>query len=185
MWLIDTIRVSPKAFWDIGHKLFRTDPETFPVPFIQGNIFDAAHIDPTEPHYSPPASPRPSLSSLKSLNALRGHVSAIHLSLFFHLFGREQQIAAARALAALLSPEPGSMIFGAHHSSSISGKRINTLRGTEIYDFNPEDWTSLWDGEIFKRGTVQVEVGLRDWENRSEEELGYPPNQLVWCIKRK
>ena len=97
----------------------------------------------------------------------------------------EERVAAARALAALLSPEPGSMIFGAHHSSSISGRRVNTLRGTDIYDFNPEDWISLWDGEIFKKGTVQVEAGLRDWENRSEEELGYPPTQLVWCVKRK
>ena len=121
------------------------------MPFIQGNIFDAAHIDPAEPHYAPPAEPRPSLPSLQSLNSLQGHVFAIHLSLFFHLFGREQQVAAACALAALLSPEPGSMIFGAHHSSSISGRRVNTLRGTDIYDFNPEDWISLWDGEIFKK----------------------------------
>lgn len=155
---------------------------------MHGDIFDATHIAPTEPFHEPPTTPRPVLNTLTSLNPLRGHVSAIHTSLFFHLFGKAQQAAAARAFASLLSPEPGSIIFGSHASRAVSGPRVNTLRGTDIYDFSPEDWKALWDGEIFEKGTVEVEAELRDLvflPGLTEKEAGYPFTLLVWSVKRK
>ena len=162
------------------------------MPFVQGNVFDPEHITPTEPSYSAPSTSRPILAGLKSLNALRGHVSAIHVSAFFHLFGREQQIEAARALACLLSSTPGSMIFGVHSSRLVSGDRVNPLRNTKIYDFNAQDWSALWDGVIFKKGTVSVETELLD---RSKFRPltgmdGIPlvrsssSHRLVWCVRR-
>ncbi|KAJ4467020.1 hypothetical protein J3R30DRAFT_3850176 [Lentinula aciculospora] len=29
-----------KDFWDLGHKMSKSAPESFPVPFIQGDVFD-------------------------------------------------------------------------------------------------------------------------------------------------
>ncbi|KAF7979120.1 hypothetical protein HWV62_43337 [Athelia sp. TMB] len=76
------------------------------VPFIEGNVFDAAHIDPTPPLYAPPNSPPPALGTLTSLNPLRGHVSAVHASSLFHLFDEAHQHQLTDALGSLLSPEP-------------------------------------------------------------------------------
>lgn len=91
------------VFWDIGHKLFKSTPESFPVPFVQGDVFDPKHIAPASPLYTPPSTPRPDLSTLASLTPLQGHVSAIHVAAFFHLFQEDGQLKAARALASLLS----------------------------------------------------------------------------------
>ncbi|EJD05460.1 uncharacterized protein FOMMEDRAFT_165874, partial [Fomitiporia mediterranea MF3/22] len=46
-----------KEFWEIGHKLFKSDPGSFPVPCIQGDIFDPNHLAPAPPHYSTPTTP--------------------------------------------------------------------------------------------------------------------------------
>ncbi|KAF8273973.1 hypothetical protein EI94DRAFT_1794631 [Lactarius quietus] len=103
-----------KEFWDLGHKLFRTTPDTFPVTFVPGNVFDPEHLSIVSPFTtnSPPVTTVPDLSILTSLNPLHGHISAIYASSFFHLFPEDAQPRVARALAGLLSPVPGSMIFG-------------------------------------------------------------------------
>lgn len=149
------------ALWEIGHKLFRSTTDTFPVPFIQGDIFDPLHIAPTAPHYSLPITPRPSLSTLTSLTPLEGHVSVIHATLFFHLFQEEGQLAVARALASLLSPLPGSLIFGSHSGLPVAGlKPTPTVRGDYVYCHSPESWRTLWDGVVFEKGTVEVAAEL-------------------------
>lgn len=146
----------------MGHKLFRTTPESFPVPFVQGSVFDPQHIAPRPPYYAPPSTPRPDLTSLTSLTPLQGHVSAIHVSAFFHLFEKEEQIAAAHALASLLSPEPGSMIFGTHSTLEVSGLSQLWSSKRTIYCFNPEDWKVFWEEEVFEKGSVKVEAALAD-----------------------
>ncbi|KAI5120897.1 hypothetical protein M0805_002997 [Coniferiporia weirii] len=180
-----------KAFWDLGHRLFKSTPESCPIPFIQGNVFDPLHIAPTAPHYSPPTTPRPTLSMLTSLTPLQGHVSAIHVSSFFHLFEKAEQIAAARALASLLSPLPGSIIFGTHTSTPISGTKKLTVRKTQIYCYSPEDWCALWNGEVFEKGTVAVEAALEykdPWRGRGFEGDADDPqtkrHSMVWCVRR-
>lgn len=179
-----------EPFWNLGHKLFRTTQETYPVAFFSGDIFNNSHISPRAPLYSPPETPRPVLSGLTSLNPLQGHISAIHTASFFHLFGKEEQIQAARALASLLSPEPGSMIFGVHTSQPAEGQREYTnARGTKIYCFSPEEWTELWDGDVFEKGTVEVKTEIieRDprmvgpWIELTDRKRAYA---MWWCIKR-
>lgn len=95
-------------FWDLGHKLFRTTPETYPAKFLAGDMFDDAHLSPTTPT---PSGPPPPVGSVNSLTELRGHVSAITTSSFFHLFGEEKQFEVCKRLAALLDPRPGSIIW--------------------------------------------------------------------------
>ena len=35
-------------FWTLGHKLFGTTPETYPVAFLAGDILDGAFLAPVE-----------------------------------------------------------------------------------------------------------------------------------------
>ncbi|EJF58440.1 hypothetical protein DICSQDRAFT_90649 [Dichomitus squalens LYAD-421 SS1] len=175
-------------FWDLGHKLFKTTQETFPVPFIAGDAFDPAFLEVTEPFYSPPSEPRPAnLSSIKSLNPLRGHVSAIHASSFFHLFSEDKQFQLAKSLAGLLSPEPGSMLLGTHGGRPEKGFRTEQLRpnshGSTMFCHSPESWAELWDGQIFKKGTVKVEArlverGLHNWNPDAKFYF------LAWSVTR-
>jgi len=181
-------------FWELGHKLFRSTPESFPAHFFPCDIFNPEHLAPAEPVYDTPAKPLPSpLSKATTLTELQGHISVIHASAFFHLFAEEQQAACARALAPLLSPVPGSMMFGSHMGSKVPGTR-QTERGTTIFVHSPESWAKLWDGEIFKKGTVKVEatlvdfVGLMVKGNPNEVELPTELEEkryfLAWSVTR-
>ncbi|KAI0662436.1 hypothetical protein C8Q70DRAFT_1088892 [Cubamyces menziesii] len=178
-------------YWDLGHKLFNTTPETFPVPFVPGDAFDPAHLAPVPPFYSPPDTPRPELKTLTSLNPLRGHVSVIHTSAFFHLFVEEQQFKLAQAVAGLLSPEPGSMILGLHvglpEKGFRPGKRERAHGGGPMFCHSPESWKELWDGQVFKKGTVKVEAFIHEIERK---DLANVPGAettshlLVWSVTR-
>ena len=85
----------------------------------------------------------------------------------FHLFEEDGQLKAAKALASLLTPEPGSMIFGWHVAAPERKEFVNP-RGEKIYCHSPESWKELWDGEVFTKGTVAVETWERnfDWRRR-------------------
>ncbi|KAI0336237.1 hypothetical protein GY45DRAFT_1316357 [Cubamyces sp. BRFM 1775] len=178
-------------YWDLGHKLFNTTRETFPVPFVPGDAFDPAHLAPVPPFYSPPDTPVPELKTLTSLNPLRGHVSVIHTSAFFHLFGEEQQAQLAQAVAGLLSPEPGSMILGLHvglpEKGFRPGKRGRVHDGEPMFCHSPESWKELWDGQVFKKGTVKVEAFIHQIERK---DLANVPGAettshlLVWSVTR-
>jgi len=176
------------AFWDAGHKLFKSTPETFPVPFIAGDAFDPAHLDIVPPFTitTPPTTLVPTLSTLTSLNPLRGHISAIHASSFFHLFQEEGQLHLARALAGLLSPEPNSMIFGLHGGGLVKGPRSEPINGRSMFCHSPDSWTELWGGVVFEKGTVKVETQLT--EVTREEYAGFAPeikvHVLSWCVTR-
>ncbi|KAI0639004.1 hypothetical protein C8Q77DRAFT_23133 [Trametes polyzona] len=182
-------------FWELGHKLFNSNPETFAVPFIPGDVFDPKHLDPVPPFYSPADIDIPNLSMLTSLNPLRGHVSAIHASAFFHLFDEERQLQLAKALACLLSPEPGSMILGAHGGRPEKGLRheagvvIGPGRTFAMFCHSPDSWKEMWDGQVFQKGTVEVEAYLHETVRKDLEGLeGIAPGTkyylLVWSVTR-
>jgi len=150
-------------FWSFGHELFKSTPATFPVAFIAGDVFDHANIKPGPPAYEAPSSPRPNISTVKSLSPLQGHISAIHASSFFHLFDEDHQLLAARALASLLSHEPGSMLLGEH--GGLPQKGIRPLSDvfpdvTQMFCHSPESWKELWETVVFKPGTVTAEAEL-------------------------
>jgi len=100
-----------KGFWGLGHKLFRTTPETFTTKFLAGDVFDDAHFSPTAPV---PSGPPPPVALVNTLTELRSHISVIHASCLFHLFNEEKQFELGRRLVALLDPRPGSIVFGSH-----------------------------------------------------------------------
>ncbi|EMD41445.1 hypothetical protein CERSUDRAFT_110022 [Gelatoporia subvermispora B] len=170
-------------FWQLGHELFKSTPETFPVPFVPGDAFNQDFLKRISPFYEPPSTPVPDLRALTSFTPLLGHVSAIHASSFFHLFDEEGQFLLAQSLAGLLSPEPGSIIFGMHGGAKEKG--LNTegglRRGSYMFCHSPESWTELWDGQVFKKGTVKVEAELGP-SSRSRHTRA--SNHLRWCIIR-
>ncbi|TBU34845.1 hypothetical protein BD311DRAFT_828054 [Dichomitus squalens] len=176
-------------FWDFGHKLFGTTQETFPARFFAGDVFDPTHLEPVAAFTSAPATPRPDLPTLTSLNPLRGHVSAIHISAVFHLFSEEEQVQLARSLAGLLSPEPGSIVFGLQSGRAEKGFRVEaglpSSHGKQMFCHSPESWRELWEG-VFPPGTIRVDADVRELERDDLKPVadGAKFWVLTWCITR-
>lgn len=177
-------------FWQWGHDLYRTSPSTFPAGFVPGDALNPQILSPEGPSYSPPTTPKPiDLASLTSLNPLKGHVSAIHSSLFFHLFNEDDQLDLARRTAGLLSCEKGSMIFGGHCARPKRGIRTEALADGIVrtqFWHSPKSWKQLWEEQVFRKGSVDVEV---DWEASTEYEIQDCPDTpalyyMTWCITR-
>jgi len=177
-----------KEFWDLGHELFKSTPETFPVPFITGDAFDPSNLETVAPYQAPPETPIPVLNTLTSLNPLRGHVSAIHASSFFHLFGEEQQLQLGRSVAGLLSSEQGSIIFGSHVGQASKGFRKSSGPGAgNMFCHSPETWKDLWENQIFKPGEVNVDAKLKAIDREDFALLGPNIGQasiLLWSVTR-
>jgi hypothetical protein len=176
-----------KEFWECGHDLFKSTPEIFPAGFVAGDAFSPSTIEPREPFYSSPSSPRPTdLKALTSLTPLQGHTSAIHASSFFHLFDENQQLTLAKQLATLLSPQPGSMLFGIHGGQPVKGLRAASS-GRSMFCHSPESWIELWDGVVFKRGSVKVEASIEERRfptvGPSDDAVRFV-SALVWCVTR-
>ena len=181
-------RACPLGFWDLGFALYKSTPETFPVPFIPGDLLSPTFISPHPPFYGTDQLPEPlpALKDLTSLTQLQGRLTFVHASLLFHLFDRPQQTNLAKSLASLLSPESGSTIFGIHRSEPIPGIYPD-VRGGEIYCHTPETWAELWDGEIFEKGTVKVQAEMRESEARGLTRLRLGTGKLhliVWSVTR-
>ena len=130
--------------------------------------------------------PRPTLKDLRSLTPLQGHLTFVHVANLFHLFDYSQQAAAAKSLASLLSPEPGSTIFGTHRTELNLGSYSN-FRGELIHCHTPETWTRLWDGEVFQKGTVRVITEMKVFDAKDLAGLGLGIDKLhimVWSVTR-
>jgi hypothetical protein len=104
---------------------------------------------------------------VNTLTELRGHISAIHASSLFHLFGEEKQFELGKRLAALLDPRPGSIIFGSHGGMLVKGERPVTCR--KMFCHSPESWTQMWEEQVFEKGHVKVSAVLREPNAVAEE----------------
>lgn len=180
------LRTSFKAFWDFGHELFLSSPESFPAAFVEGDIFDSATISPRAPFKATEVlPPRPDLKSLISLTPLQGHIAAIYAASFFHLFDESKQLQVARQLASLLSPMPGSSIFGGHVGSPV--KEIRTYKNSDFQMFchSPESWRDLWENQVFEKGDVRVDTRLIVLSYKTDEQAeAVDAYWLSWSITR-
>jgi len=175
-------------FWELGHKLFRSNTRTFPVAFIPGDALDPSFLDVAPPSTSP-QTPLPPLPTLTSLSPLHGRLSAIHASSVFHLFDEAKQLTLARGLASLLSSEPGSIIFGAHSARPEKGVRVEALapdsQHVPIFSHGPESWKDLWEKEVFSEGQVRVWVELKEVERPDMQHWDISKFWvLVWSVTR-
>ena len=108
---------------------------------------------------------------------------AIHVSSLFHIFSEEKQLHLACALAGLLSPESGSVIFGRHVGNHEKGFIFPPGHGgRQKFYHSPESWTELWDGVVFEKGVVTVQVELVQVETKE------PPTRTItvleWSVTR-
>ncbi|KAJ7227073.1 hypothetical protein GGX14DRAFT_628071 [Mycena pura] len=149
-----------RDFWDLGHKVFRSTPDTFPVTFVEGDAMDQFFLPLYPLVKGEPEGAVPDLASLKSFIGLQGRLSAIHSASLFHLFGEAMQLELARKLAGLLSPHPGSMIFGCHAGQPTKGY-TPASPGKYMFCHTPESWREMWDGEVFEKGSVEVVTHLK------------------------
>lgn len=179
----------PAEFWDIGHKLFKDTPASFPVPFLPGDAFDDAFLAPTPVASRPPANTAPTLAGLTTLTPLHARLSAIHASSLFHLFSEDRQRALARRIASLLSPEAGSIIFGMHGGRPAKGERVEASttnsHGIRMFCHGPESWAALWTTEVFGAGQVKVDAQLVEVEQEDSDKIdGGKFWLMVWCVTR-
>ncbi|KAG6807487.1 hypothetical protein H0H92_007295 [Tricholoma furcatifolium] len=175
-----------QGFWDFGHELFKTTPETYPAAFIAGDAFDSNMIAPQEPCTEVPSTPRPAnLEALTSLTPLQGHISAIHASSFFHLFGERRQYELAQRVATLLSPFPGSVVFGSHIGRPEKGMAHGAGGEPSLFCHCPESWCDLWSGQIFEKGTVEVKATIKKVERPDSMKVTDPFYMLIWSVTRK
>ncbi|KIL67227.1 hypothetical protein M378DRAFT_73824 [Amanita muscaria Koide BX008] len=96
---------------------------------------------------------------------------------------QDRPLEAGRRLASLLSPDPGSIIFGGHGGLPVKGNRTHHLLGSErtMFCHSPESWRDFWDGQVFAKGTVRVEAELQEHILAAPERIGY---FMVWCVTR-
>lgn len=201
------------GFWDYGHELFKSTPETFPAGFVAGDAFDPAMLKSrgafiTEDDISSISSTTPPLRELTSLTPLQGKISAIHASSFFHLFPEDKQLELAHRLASLLSPEKGSVIFGQHGARPVKGFRTavevvhnveNNAEGkststTQVFCHSPESWKQIWTGEVFAgedgKGSERIKVDARLIEIPKKDLMTHLVATedtrfwMHWCITR-
>ncbi|KIJ46339.1 hypothetical protein M422DRAFT_96879, partial [Sphaerobolus stellatus SS14] len=159
---IDNVVLSDlqSEYEELAHKLYRTTPETFPVPFVAGDVFDPVFLSSDET-----SNTLPPLTSVKSLSPLIGHVSIIHAAYFFHLFDEKQQRDLAYRLYKLLAPIPGSTILGTHLGvPDTDDNRDGGLRWSQswksAFAHSPTSWATMWK-KIFGEGNVRVESWIK------------------------
>ena len=170
-----------QEFYDMGHALFNTTPATYPISFVPGDAFDPNMLRIVPPFDEAPSTEKPDLSTLTSLNPLAGRCAVIYASNFFHLFSEENQLHLARALAGLLSPQPGSMICGVHVGNRQKGivRRENPNRTFDMFQHCPESWSAMWD-EVFAKGKVKVNTKL----DLVDLTIGREYYRLQWSVVR-
>jgi hypothetical protein len=172
-------------FLALGQELFCTTASTAPITYVPGDAFDPAYIAPREPFYENPSEPPPPLSSVSaegSLTPLQGHVSVIHASTFFHLFGLEDQTKLAKRLASLLSPESGSLILGSHTGLKEKGvRKAPDVARRDVWAHDPESWKELVGcvsllSVTRLNGYVTCPVGWRSIQEGGCSRRGHPHN---------
>ncbi|KDR76359.1 hypothetical protein GALMADRAFT_67446 [Galerina marginata CBS 339.88] len=183
-WAVQNVVASDlqQGFWNCGHELFKSTPETFPAAFIPGDVFDPVMLTLPTPEAPQPSldAPLPPLNTLTSLTPLTQRVSAIHASSFFHLFQEDRQLELAHRLAALLRPEKGSVIFGQHGSRPEKGLRTEVGRvvnGKMVHMFchSPDSWREMWTQEVFGPDSgkgIKVEVDAELVERKRPDLIG-------------
>ena len=63
-------------------------------------------------------------------------------------------------------------------------------RGQTVFLQSPETWRELWDGQVFEKGTIEVETDIAEFERATSTALkglnmGSKVYGMQWCIRRK
>ena len=179
---IDTILIL--AFWDFGHELYKSTPETFAATCLVGDVLDPVFLPVGKISTRAPATPCPDLRSLTSCLPLAGRVSVIYVARFFHLFDEKKQLDLAFKLAALLSPEPGSTIFGTHIGIPERPQETSPKSPSTFFCHSPESWRELWEDQVFAGHSVKVDAMVSLVPDRFQKAGNSREYILVWSVVR-
>ncbi|KAG9317889.1 hypothetical protein JVU11DRAFT_2118 [Chiua virens] len=91
-----------QGFFGVGHALFRTTPETYPIRFVVGNVFDPNLLQIVPPFDHPSSTGKPDLSTLTSLNPLSGRCAVIYAARFSYLFFRGKPTSSGESIGRIL-----------------------------------------------------------------------------------
>jgi SAM-dependent methyltransferase len=137
-------------FVDIGYDLFK-DRGSLKATFVIGDVLKDGVDGKGD----------------ERLHPLSGKMSMVHVSRFFHLFGWDVQVEAARRIVQFLRPDdPDAMIFGLHVGTIEPGLR-EEQKGSKRFLHNSESWQQLWDvvgkltGTSWKTTLEPIEQGDR------------------------
>lgn len=169
------------AFWDYGHELYRSTPDTFPATCLVGDVLDPNFLPPGTVSIRVPESPCHEIQSLTSFCSLKGRVSAIYVARFFHLFNEEEQEELACKFASLLSPEPGSTIFGAQIGIP---ERSPTDSSSSFFCHSPDSWRELWEDKVFAGHSVKVDGRISQVSEQIRKPGGSNEYLLTWSVVR-
>ncbi|KAH6658077.1 hypothetical protein BKA67DRAFT_513754 [Truncatella angustata] len=124
-------------FVEIGYELFR-DRKKLKSMFVAGDVLAGSEDD------SPTRDP---------LKLLDGKMTVVHATSFFHLFGWNDQIRAARRIIRLLKPKDANVfIFGRQVGCVDPGNQPGP-KGYQRFLHNAESWQSMWDQVGEQTGT--------------------------------
>ncbi|KAF8592302.1 hypothetical protein K439DRAFT_1324781 [Ramaria rubella] len=165
--------------WDIGHRLFCSDSRSFPVKFVQADIFDERSLSTQTPllHF------RPDLRTLRALTPLKGYVTAVAIQMVFHLFDLTRQTLLAHRIAQLLSHSRGSMIVG-RQMGDVYARDI-MLQGSPHFVHNAATWEHMWS-KVFPPGTVEYRSELVDVPREimaATRDMVFVTQFLTWSIR--
>lgn len=82
------------------------------------------------------------------------------------------------------------MLFGSHGGEPVKGFRVHEVAkgGVAMFCHSPDSWRELWDGEVFKKGSVRVDAGLISLGKQEVQRLGGGPDKeffkMWWTVTR-
>ncbi|KAI0178094.1 hypothetical protein BJ166DRAFT_491904 [Pestalotiopsis sp. NC0098] len=132
-------------FMDVGYELFN-DKKRLRSTFVAGDIFSDRKTQAEDP-----------------LRVLDGRITIVHATSFFHLFGWDDQVRAARRVVRLLKPrDQSAFIFGRQVGCDEPSALPEGGPGGRQDKFlhNAESWQRMWD-------VVGEETGTRwrtEWD---------------------
>lgn len=118
-----------------------------------------------------------------ALTKLQGGFDIIHTQSFFHLWDYEGQVKASKAVAALLSPQRGSMIIGRQVGTVNEAKNEETMG--KMFLHNVESFEKMWKEVGDEIGvTFQVHAELVSPSGQAKfHEAGM--RRVVFTVKRE
>lgn len=100
---------------------------------------------------------------MKTLNELRGQVSAIYVTSFFHLFPAKGQRYIATLLSKLLSRNKGAIIFGYHLANTDEDGEGWIRAWPKLWGHCPSSWKAMWESVLEgEEGEFEIRARTRE-----------------------
>ncbi|KAL4792772.1 hypothetical protein BDV19DRAFT_391899 [Aspergillus venezuelensis] len=148
-----------QAYVDLGYELYQ-DKELLESTFLIQSFF----------------------TDTPDLTALAGKITIINSGYFMHMWDREKQLAVAKRMISLLSPERGGLITGVHFGSAQAGK-WEGARNKVMFLHNVHTLRALW-GECARETGTSWDFRCVVEEDESCWDMDSQACHLRWVAER-